>query len=189
MSEERRGLVPLLVIAGLFALATGSLMMLGVRSGPGAQPGQIAPDFELPRLDGAPVALSQQRGRVVFVNFWATWCPPCRKEAPSLERLYERLREDGFEVLAVSIDALGQEAAVEAFRREFGLRFPILLDPSQDAHRSFGVTGVPETYLIDAQGRLAERFIGPRDWDDPRYTRVVERLLERDAGPRELRDG
>ena len=189
MSDERRGVVPLLAIAGLFALAIGSLVLLGVEGRAGAQLGQTTPDFRLPRLDGSPVALSEQRGRVVFVNFWATWCPPCRKEAPSLERLYERLREDGFEVLAVSIDAAGQEAAVEAFRREFGLSFPILLDPSQDAHRSFGVTGVPETYLIDAQGRLAERFIGPRDWDDPRYSRVVRRLLERDSGREELRDG
>ena len=104
MSERRRGTVPLLVISALFALGLAALVLTRA---PGSAPkrGGPVPDFELPDLSGAPVALSAQRGRVVFVNFWATWCPPCREEAPSLERLYGRLRAEGFEVLAISIDA------------------------------------------------------------------------------------
>lgn len=189
MSEERSGAVPLLVVAGVFALLVGAAVWLRVPDGGGAQLGAQAPGFALPALGGDAVALAEQRGRVVFVNFWATWCPPCRDEAPSLERLYADLHGEGFEILAVSIDAAGQESTVEAFRREYGLSFPILLDPGKDAHDAYGVTGVPETYLIDAQGRLAERFIGPRNWDDPRYARVVRRLLgERDAAA-ERHDG
>ena len=186
MSDPRSGFVPLLVISGLFAFGVAALVLTRA---PAQAPerGAPVPDFELSDLSGARVALSAQRGRVVFVNFWATWCPPCRQEAPSLERLYGRLRPEGFEVLAVSIDAKSDRAEVAEFRREFGLSFPVLLDPGQTAHTAFGVTGVPETYLIDTQGRLAERFIGPRNWDDPRYERAVRRLLA--AGARELTDG
>ena len=140
--------------------------------------GGPAPDFLLSDLQGREIALAAQRGRVVFVNFWATWCPPCREEAPSLQRLYDQVGSENFEILAVSIDAPSARDEVAEFGREFGLTFPILLDPQKGAHRAFGVTGVPETYMIDPQGRVVERFIGPRDWDDPRYVRTVRRLQE-----------
>jgi peroxiredoxin len=140
--------------------------------------GSAAPDFQLSDLQGREITLAAQRGRVVFVNFWATWCPPCRDEAPSLQRLYDQLGSENFEILAVSIDAPSAQGEVAEFSREFGLTFPVLLDPNKDAHRAYGVTGVPETYMIDPQGRLVERFIGPRDWDDPRYVRTVRRLQQ-----------
>ena len=181
MSDQRSGFVPLLVISGLFALGVAALVLMRAPA-TGPERGAPVTDFELPDLAGAHVSLSAQRGRVVFVNFWATWCPPCRDEAPSLERLYGRLRLEGFEVLAVSIDATSDRGEVAEFRREFGLSFPVLLDPGQTAYSAFGVTGVPETYMIDPQGRLAERFIGPRNWDDPRYARAVRRLLAAGAG-------
>jgi peroxiredoxin len=173
----------------LFAFGLAALV-LGRAPAPGPERGGLVPDFELPDLlSGAPVALSAQRGRVVFVNFWATWCPPCREEAPSLERMYGRLRAEGFEVLAISIDARSDLDEVTEFQREFGLSFPVLLDPDQTAHTFFGVTGVPETYVIDTRGRLAERFIGPRNWDDPRYTRAVRRLLAADPEAGKGTDG
>jgi peroxiredoxin len=140
--------------------------------------GSAAPDFQLTDLQGREITLAAQRGRVVFVNFWATWCPPCRDEAPSLQRLYDQLGSESFEILAVSIDAPSAQGEVAEFSREFGLTFPVLLDPNKGAHRAYGVTGVPETYMIDPQGRLVERFIGPRDWDDPRYVRTVRRLQQ-----------
>ena len=140
--------------------------------------GGPAPDFLLSDLQGREIALAAQRGRVVFVNFWATWCPPCREEAPSLQRLYDQVGSENFEILAVSIDAPSARDEVAEFGREFGLTFPILLDPQKGAHRAFGVTGVPETYMIDPQGRVVERFIGPRNWDDPRYVRTLRRLQE-----------
>jgi len=146
---------------------------------PAAAPssGALAPDFRLENLDGGTVELSDLRGKVVYVNFWATWCAPCRDEAPALQRLYQALRGEGFEILAPTIDAANDRPAVEAFRKEYGLLFPILLDSGQEAYARYGATGVPETYLIDAEGRLAEAYIGPRNWDDPRYAREIRRLL------------
>jgi peroxiredoxin len=186
LSERRSGVVPLLVISALFAVGLAALVLSRVEA-PGPARGAPVPDFELTDLAGARVALSSLRGRVVFVNFWATWCPPCRDEAPSLERMYGRLHDEGFDVLAISVDASSDRGAVAEFQREFGLSFPVLLDPEQNVHAAFGVTGVPETYVIDTRGRLAERFIGPRNWDDPRYARAVRRLLA--AGAPERADG
>ncbi len=146
-------------------------------SGPSLRRGSAAPDFSLPVQGGANVTLSSLRGRVVFVNFWATWCAPCRTEAPSLERLYESLRGEGFEVLAISIDTEQNEAAVESFTRELGLTFPIPRDPSQRVYAAYQVSGVPETFLIDGSGQVLERFVGPQNWDDPRYAREIRRTL------------
>lgn len=176
MSGERTGSLPLLVIAAVGAALITAVVLFRAPPAP-VTLGSPAPDFALPDLEGQDVRLGAQRGRVVFVNFWATWCPPCRDEAPSLQRLYTRLGSEDFEILAISIDAASARGEVEAFAREFGMTFPILLDPDKGAHRAFGVTGVPETYMVDPQGRLMERFIGPRDWDDPRYMRTVRRLL------------
>jgi thiol-disulfide isomerase/thioredoxin len=114
---------------------------------------------------------------VVFVNFWATWCPPCRAEAPALERLYRELREEGFDILAVSIDQRESRAEVDAFQREFELSFPVLLDPDKELYDAYRVTGVPETFMIGPQGEMVERFIGPRDWDDPRFEKAIRELL------------
>jgi peroxiredoxin len=144
--------------------------------------GAPAPGFELPALSGTAVALGDLRGRVVFVNFWATWCPPCREEAPALERLYRRLRGEGFEVVGVSIDDPSGREAVERFRDEFSLSFPLLVDPDRSAYRAYQATGVPETFVVDRSGRLAERFVGPRDWDEPRYANAVRTLLAAGGG-------
>ena len=123
----------------------------------------------------------------MFVNFWATWCAPCREEAPSLERLYRALRADGFEVLGISIDASADDAAVEAFAREFDLTFPIPRDADKRVYGAYRVSGVPETFLVDREGRVLERFVGPQDWDDPRYVRAIRRALE--ANPRAGSEG
>jgi thiol-disulfide isomerase/thioredoxin len=114
---------------------------------------------------------------VVFLNFWATWCAPCREEAPSLQRIYTDLSDEGFELVAISIDPENASAEIEAFRSEFELSFPIVLDAARVAYDAYGATGVPETFLIDREGRLAERYVGPRNWDEPRYTRAIRRLL------------
>jgi thiol-disulfide isomerase/thioredoxin len=128
-------------------------------------------------------SLADAHGKVVFVNFWATWCPPCRDEAPSLERLYQRLGPQGLEVLAVTIDEAGDREAVAKFRQELGLTLPILLDPDRDVYRAYQATGVPETFVVSREGRLVERVVGPRDWEEPRYTALVERLLGGDPAP------
>jgi peroxiredoxin len=143
-------------------------------------PGHPAPEFRLvDARDGSLRSLDEWRGRVVLLNFWATWCKPCEDEMPSMQRLYESLGGLDFEMVAISVDA--DPEPVGAFRDRLGLRFPILLDPEQTAAREYQTTGFPESFLIDREGRLATaRFVGPRDWDDPAYRALVRRLL--DAG-------
>jgi peroxiredoxin len=172
---------PLLVFlaAGGFAVVVGLWVALSSGSDHPLHPGMPAPEFELPDLQGGSVSLAEQRGNVVFINFWGTWCAPCREEAPALERLYREMGERGFQVLAISIDGAEGRSLVEAFRDEFDLSFPILLDPERRAYSAYQATGVPETFLVAADGTLSERFVGPRAWDEPRYARAVERLLSR----------
>jgi len=163
----------------MFLAAVGALYAFTQAAPPPVvREGRPAPEFRLPKLGGGgTTALSELRGRVVFVNFWATWCPPCRDEAPSLEALYRDLQGEGFEVLAISIDVEGADAEIEEFRREVSPSLPVLLDAAKRAYQAYGGTGVPETFLIDPQGRLRERFIGPRDWTEPRYAAAIRRML------------
>lgn len=165
----------LIVIAG--ALGIAGFVALQGPGGPALRVGSNAPEFSLERADGSPISLQELRGRVVFVNFWATWCPPCREEAPSMQRLYSSLQSEPFEMLAISIDTPDATEAIAAFRDEFALEFPILLDPDKATYDGYQVTGVPESFLLDAQGRLAERFIGPKKWDEPRYETAIRRLI------------
>jgi peroxiredoxin len=174
-----------LLALAAYALVAGAILWFRPAAAPPLRLGSEAPEFRLPILEGARPAphtagsraLSELRGRVVFINFWATWCPPCRDEAPSLEKLYRRFRSEGLEVLAVSIDEAGAVEEVSEFREEFGLTFPILLDPERTAYGAYQVTGVPETFVVSPDGRLVEQVVGPRDWDQPRYATLVERLL------------
>ena len=164
--------------AALVAAAAGAFVGFRGTSAPPLRVGTPAPNFSLPSLAGADRSLAELRGRVVFVNFWATWCAPCREEAPSLDRLYRSLPRESFEILAVSIDAPGEDPEVSAFGEEYALSFPILLDPEQHTYVAYKASGVPETFVIGTDGRLIERFIGPRDWDQPRYARAVRRLID-----------
>ena len=106
-----------------------------------------------------------------------------------MKSLYEKLRDERFEMLAVSIDSSDANDEVEAFVREFDLPFPILRDPSQEVYSRYGSTGVPETYLVDADGLLAEHFIGPRDWQDPKFEASIRRLLRQGEPAMGKRDG
>lgn len=143
---------------------------------PPLEAGSPAPEFSLPRLgDGAPVSLRDLRGRVVLLNFWATWCKPCEDEMPAMESLYRALQGDGFELLAVSVDAGDDE--VEAFRGRLGLAFPILRDPDRRVATRYQSLRFPESFLIGPDGVVAARFIGPREWDAPEYEARIRELL------------
>ena len=124
--------------------------------------GSVAPDFALERLGGGEISLAGLRGQVVLVNFWATWCKPCEDEMPSMERLYRSLEGSGFELVAVSVDE--DPALVESFRERMAISFPIALDPSQEVSRRYQTTGFPESLLVDRDGTVLERYVGPRDW-------------------------
>jgi len=110
------------------------------------------------------------------VNFWATWCPPCRAEMPSMEKLYQAYRDRGLVILAISGDRASR-SSVEAFVQELGVTFPILLDPEGNVFAQYGVRGLPTSYLLDRRGRIVSAEAGARDWNGTAARRVVEALL------------
>ncbi len=140
--------------------------------------GMPAPDFELPNLGDDTVRLSDFRGKVVFLNFWATWCKPCREEMPSMEVLHQSLQKDGLVVLAVSIDRVTTKQDIPPFVKSLNLTFPILVDSWGQTDKRYKLMGVPETYIIDQEGVLQEKIIGPRDWTRLDNLNVVTQLLK-----------
>ncbi|MFQ5846892.1 MAG: peroxiredoxin family protein [Candidatus Methylomirabilales bacterium] len=165
-----------LLLAGLFPL------VVQVRQGnaaPEVRPavGYLAPDFALPGLDGKMVRLSDFRGKKgVFINFWATWCPPCRLEMPTMEKAYRRYKALGLEILAVSIDA-GPKSVVRNFLREFELTFPVLLDPEAEVLHLYRIFSIPASFLIDKKGIIRYKELGYRDWTDPESRERLEEIL------------
>ena len=137
-----------------------------------------APDFTFPGLDGKMVSLSDHRGKVVFINIWATWCPPCIREMPSIEKLYNELKGEDFEILAVSVDAKGIKA-VAPFMKAYKLTFPALIDREGTIQNLYRTTGVPESFIIDQQGILIKKIIGPLDWASPGALRYFRNLLQK----------
>ncbi len=148
-------------LADLFRTITivGSLLLAvgGCESKLG--PGSIAPDFVVQTLDGKVTKLSNFRGRPVLLNLWATWCPPCIEELPSLNRIQDRYRDRGLVVLGVAGDE--KTANVHAFVKAHPLRFSVLLDPEGVVGTDYGITGYPESFLIDRDGKLAAKYVGP----------------------------
>jgi peroxiredoxin len=134
--------------------------------GPPLELGREAPGFRLPTLGGGEAELSSWRGRVVVLNFWATWCPPCVAEMPSLERLHRALGPEGLAVVTVSTDE--DEEAVEAFVRRHGLTLPVLLDPAgRVAAQAYRVSSYPQSFVLDRHGVLLGHYEGPVEWDTP----------------------
>jgi peroxiredoxin len=136
-----------------------------------------APDFTLSTLSGTSLSLAELRGKVVLLNFWATWCVPCRKEMPAIEALYQRYKDRGLEVLAISLDK-GSTTVVEAFVKEVGVTYLVALDPSWATARTYGVRGLPATFLIDRAGNVVLRELGERDWMEEAKQQAVEGLLQ-----------
>ncbi|MGH7355548.1 MAG: TlpA disulfide reductase family protein [Candidatus Rokuibacteriota bacterium] len=134
-----------------------------------------APEFKVPRLRSGSVTLTELRDRVVLLNFWATWCLPCKEEMPSMERLYRRHKEHGFTVVAISVDHGGADR-VAAFVKTLGLTFPIGLDPKLDVANRYTVRALPSSFLIDRAGSTVAVALGPRDWGAAAHA-VVEALL------------
>lgn len=135
----------------------------------------LAEDFTLPLHGGGTFKLSAQRGKVVFINFWATWCPPCREEMPSMERLHARHREGRFTMVAVSVDA--SPDAVGPFVKQGRYTFPVALDPRMSVASAYGVRGLPATFIVDAEGVLVAMALGQRGWDGPAAHALVSALL------------
>ena len=137
----------------------------------------LAPDFTLRNMEGKKISLSDYRGKVVFLNFWATWCVTCEEEMPSMEKLYQRFKGEKFEMLTVSIDQEGEEK-VRPYLKKYGLTFPVLLDPSKEAANLYKTTGVPETFILDKAGVIVHKAIGPRDWSTPPVMQTFEAMIQ-----------
>ncbi len=138
--------------------------------------GDRAPEFKLPAPNGKTVSLSDFRGKVVMVHFWATWCPPCVEELPTLAQLYGSLAGKDFEMLAVSVDE-GGAAAVTSFMHKNNLNLPVLLDTDHATASRYGTFKFPETYILDREGVVRYKVIGARDWRDPAALQLLQNLI------------
>jgi peroxiredoxin len=164
-------------------------LMLLAAAAPAATPAQTmtpvadrpaAPDFALKDVDGKLRRLSESRGKVVLVNFWATWCPPCRREMPSMQRAWTQLKGENFEMLAVNVGE--DEDTIFGFTFSTGveLTFPILLDRDAQVIKAWPVIALPTSFVVDPQGRIVYRAVGGREWDDPELLKKIRELLRPD---------
>jgi thiol-disulfide isomerase/thioredoxin len=142
-----------------------------------AMEGKAAPDFTVRDLAGKETRLSDLKGKVALVNFWATWCPPCREEVPSMAELNRLMAGKPFQMLAISIDEGGKEA-VEAFFRQANTSLPAYLDSNGTIGKMYGITGVPETFVIDRNGVIIKKLIGPLDWTAPEVVKFLNEAMQ-----------
>jgi peroxiredoxin len=145
-------------------------------TGTGVEVGDGAPDFSLMSDAGRPIQLGDFRGKFLVLNFWATWCPPCLEELPSLNRFHEQFSGKGVAVLGVSVDE--DENTYREFLKKAGVGFLTARDASKRTPRAYGTFKYPETYFVDRQGKIVGKIIGARDWTDPQMVADVEQLLK-----------
>ena len=159
------------------ALAARSPQEILQSMGVGTMEPAPAPDFTVYGLDGDTLSLADLRGKVVFLNFWATWCPPCRREMPSMEKLWKALSDlEGFTIVAVDVKESAQK--VRRFAESQGYTFPIYLDPRGNAARSYRVRGIPTTFILNPQGQVIGGFVGGRVWDKPEVIEGFRALVK-----------
>ena len=140
-----------------------------------------APDFELLDIDGKVHRLSDYRGQVLIVNFWATWCPPCRAEMPSMQRAWEKVEPEGIQMLAINVGE--DEETIFDFTADYPVNFPLPMDRDSTVVQAWPVRGLPTTFVVDPDGRLVYRAIGEREWDDAGLLDRVRALkLEKPPG-------
>jgi len=165
------------------ALGVGILLLFALpsyRQGEASIAGKTADDFAL-TIDGRPQRLSDYRGKVVVLNFWASWCPPCVEEAPALNRLQRRIEPLGGTILGVSIDE--DPAAYKKFLKDFGIVFPTWRDPNVQDNKSkielgYGTSLIPETYVIDRHGKIARKLVSAQQWDSPEMLAYFDAILK-----------
>jgi cytochrome c biogenesis protein CcmG/thiol:disulfide interchange protein DsbE len=173
-----RSRVTVVLVAGLILVAMFLVVWMQSAKYEPLTVGKAAPDFQLPDLNDKEVRLSDYRGKVVFLNFWATWCKPCREEMPSMEVLYKNFEKDGLVILAVSIDRVTTKKEIPPFVKSLNLTFPVLVDSWGQTDKRYKLMGVPETYIIDREGTLREKVIGPRDWTRLDNLQILTQLIK-----------
>ena len=165
-----------LLLVVLLALGAALVLLTPDRRRAPLDVGDVAPDLELPRIGGeGTLRLEDVRGQVVFLNFWATWCKPCEDEIPAMERLYRVLHPEGFELLAISVGE--KPSVVREFCDRLGVTFPVLLDTEKQVASDWQTFAFPESLLVDRDGTVLERYVGPRNWDAPAYVARIRRLI------------
>ena len=157
-------------------LTTAALLCACTLAQANLTPQQLAPDFTLKSVEGRNLRLAEQRGQVVLVNFWASWCGPCRQEMPHLNRLYDKYKSSGFTLLAVNIDDDARHGAATAVK--WGLKFPVLLDADKTVTRRYDLGAMPSTVLIDRDGRVRYLHRGYREGVEEAYERQIRELVK-----------
>ena len=178
-NQASKGSKPFVAIVAIavLALVFGIVWLQSSKYEP-PKVGKAAPDFALVDLNDKEVRLSNLRGKVVFLNFWATWCKPCKEEMPSMEVLHKNFEKDGLVVLAVSIDRVTTTKDIPPFIKSMNLSFPVLIDSWGKTDMPYKRMGVPETFIIDQEGVIREIVIGPRDWTRLDSLNVLTNLLK-----------
>lgn len=171
-----------LLLLSVLALVAAACAPRDASSGGGDTPGRVeigapAPSYRTTSLDGDSVSLDAQRGKVVLLNVWATWCHPCRAEIPELQAIHDRYQARGLELVGVSVDADGSDDNIRGFMQEFRMTYPVWRDPGERVSTQFLVLGVPATFLIDREGVLRWRKTGPIQPNDSSLSSAIERAL------------
>ena len=169
-------LLPLLLAPAAFAAEQVTAEEFKAMGLAALKEGTRSIDFTLSDLSGKKVSLSSYQGKLVFLNFWATWCPPCRAEMPSMERLYQKLKTKGLAILAVDLQE--DAKSVQKFIDEHKLTFTVLLDSDGRVGATYGARSIPTTYIIGRDGSALGGVIGGREWDTPEMIAFFTRLLE-----------
>ena len=165
----------MVTLVGIGSAAAPDILPVAMRNG--VKLGEPAPNFQLTDLKDRLMTLSDLHGKVVMLNFWATWCGPCRVEMPAMEQLYRMFSRKDFEILAVSIDAQGV-AVTRPFQQEYHLTFPILHDADYRVGLMYGVRSLPMTFLVDRQGVVRHQIFGARDWGASEGQQLVQMLMK-----------
>ena len=164
------------VVLGVIGFGIGAALLLTPEI-TRIEPGTRAPDYTITNVrTGDSVSVREYRGRVILLNLWATWCPPCEQEMPSMERLYQEMGPQGLEVVAISIDQLAPDA-VRQWTEERGLSFTVLHDRTGRIQQVYQTTGMPESFVVDREGVIVKKVIGATEWDHPAQKALFRRLL------------
>ncbi len=170
--------IMLLLLIPVAVLGQQQEVLRNLKLAPVDHPGP-APHFSSMTPGGEKMGIDDFKGKLVVLNFWATWCPPCRLEMPSMERLYQEFKGEGLEVVAINF--MEREKPITSFLKENGFTFPVLLDKKGEIARSYGVHGLPVTFLIARNGNLLARSMGYKDWYKPEIRQLISKLLKDDS--------